>query len=123
MSLEATFVIAGLMVVAVLFVMAMFARLYRKAGPHQALIVYGFRGTRIIKGRGTRDLPMLENCRAAFARADVVRRRAAAGPLHEAGRRGHRRGCRADQGQVRSRIHSDRCRAVPHQDRRRSAKA
>ena len=41
----------------------MFARLFRKAGPHQALIVYGFRGPRIIKGRGTVILPMLENAR------------------------------------------------------------
>src|SRR5450631_3010140 len=51
------------MVVAVLFLMAMFAQLYRKAGPHEALVVYGFRGTRIIKGRGSVILPMLENSR------------------------------------------------------------
>src|SRR5713226_9884889 len=57
------FIIAGLMVLAVLFLMAMFARLYRKAGPHEALIVYGFRGTRVIKGHGTIILPMVENCR------------------------------------------------------------
>jgi flotillin len=41
----------------------MFAKLYRKAGPHEALIVYGFRGTRIIKGHGTVILPMIETCR------------------------------------------------------------
>ena len=41
----------------------MFARLYRKAGPHEALVVYGFRGTRIIKGRGTVIFPMVENYR------------------------------------------------------------
>ena len=52
-------VIAGLMVVAVLLLMSMFAKLYRKAGPHEALIVYGFRGTRIIKGHGTVILPMI----------------------------------------------------------------
>ncbi len=57
------FVIAGLMVLAILFLMAMFASLYRKAGPHEALIVYGFRGTRIIKGRGTVIFPMVESCR------------------------------------------------------------
>src|SRR5258707_12456732 len=56
-------VIAGLMVLAVLFLMTMFARLYRKAGPHQALVVYGIRGTRIIKGRGTVIFPMLETYR------------------------------------------------------------
>ena len=56
-------VIAGLMVLVVLFLMAMFATLYRKAGPHEALVVYGFRGTRIIKGRGTVIFPMVESCR------------------------------------------------------------
>src|SRR5947209_5829188 len=54
------FVIAGLMVLTVLFLMAMMARLYRKAGPHEALIVYGFRGTRIVKGHGTVIFPMVE---------------------------------------------------------------
>src|SRR6188472_712638 len=57
------FVIAGLMVLTVIFLMTMFARLYRKAGPHEALVVYGFRGTRIIKGRGAVIFPMVENCK------------------------------------------------------------
>src|SRR6201984_2692402 len=56
-------VVIGLMVLVVLFLMSTFARLYRKAGPHEALVVYGFRGTRIIKGRGSVILPMVENCR------------------------------------------------------------
>jgi flotillin len=56
-------VMTGLMVLALLFLMSMFARLYRKAGPHQALVVYGIRGTRIIKGRGTVIFPMLETYR------------------------------------------------------------
>src|SRR5690349_23470635 len=56
-------VIAGLAVLAVLFLMAVFARLYRKAGPHEALVVYGFRGTRVVKGHGTVIFPMVENCR------------------------------------------------------------
>jgi flotillin len=38
------------------------ARLYRKAGPHEALIVYGFRNKRVVVGRGTFVLPMIENC-------------------------------------------------------------
>src|SRR5499433_3799489 len=58
-----TIVIAGLMVLAILFILAMFAKLYRKVGPHEALIVYGFRGTRVIKGRGAVIFPMVENCR------------------------------------------------------------
>src|SRR5579864_2767257 len=56
-------VVAAMMVLTILFLMAMFARLYRKAGPHQALVVYGIRGTRIIKGRGTVIFPMLETYR------------------------------------------------------------
>ncbi len=60
---ESTVVIAGLMVLAVLFLMAVFAKLFRKAGPHEALIVYGFRGTRVVKGRGTVIFPMVESSR------------------------------------------------------------
>jgi flotillin len=56
-------VVAGLMVLAVMLLMGMWARLYRKAGPHEALLVYGIRGTRVIKGHGTVILPMVENCR------------------------------------------------------------
>src|SRR6201993_2955248 len=58
-----TIVIAGLMVLALLFLMAMFAKLFRKAGPHEAIIVYGFRGTRVVKGRGTVIFPMVESAR------------------------------------------------------------
>ena len=61
-TLQFTAVIA-LMLFAVIFLISAIARLFRKAGPHQALIVYGFRGPRVIKGRGTFVLPMLENCR------------------------------------------------------------
>src|SRR5947207_14975594 len=56
-------VTVGLMGLTIMFLMAMFARLYRKAGPHEALVVYGFRGTRIVKGRGTVIFPMIENYR------------------------------------------------------------
>jgi flotillin len=54
---------AGLVVLATLFILAVLAKLYRKAGPHEALIVYGGRGTRIVKGHGTVIFPMLETCR------------------------------------------------------------
>ena len=47
-----------------LFIVTMFARLFRKAGPHEALLVYGFRGTRVIKGRGTVIFPLVETCRS-----------------------------------------------------------
>ena len=53
--------VASLMVIAVMLLLTTFARLYRKAGPHEALVVYGFRGTRIVKGHGTVIFPMVEN--------------------------------------------------------------
>jgi flotillin len=56
-------VIVGLSVVAVMALLGMFARLFRKAGPHEALIVYGFRGTRTVIGRGTVIFPMVESFR------------------------------------------------------------
>jgi flotillin len=56
-------IVAATGVAAILLLMAVFANLYRKAGPHEALIVYGFRGTRVIKGHGTVILPMVENVR------------------------------------------------------------
>jgi flotillin len=37
--------------------------MYRKAGPNEALIVYGFRGPRVIKGHGTVIFPMVESAR------------------------------------------------------------
>ena len=39
------------------------ARLYRKAGPHEALIVYGLGGTRVVQGHGTLVLPMVQICK------------------------------------------------------------
>ncbi|HEX3320181.1 MAG TPA: SPFH domain-containing protein [Terriglobales bacterium] len=56
-------VIVGLSVMALILLMSFLARLYRKAGPHEALVVYGFRGTRVVKGHGTIIFPMVENCR------------------------------------------------------------
>jgi flotillin len=52
----------GLGVLAFMFLMSGLARLYRKAGPHEALIVYGFRAKRVVVGRGTIVFPMIENC-------------------------------------------------------------
>jgi flotillin len=57
------FVMAGLMVLVIFILLALFTGLYRKAGPHEALVVYGFRGTRIVKGHGTLIFPMVESCR------------------------------------------------------------
>ena len=57
------FVVAALMALVILFLLSMIARLYRKAGPHEALVVYGFRGTRVVKGHGTVIFPMVESSR------------------------------------------------------------
>src|SRR5580698_9045397 len=56
-------VIGWSIVAATLLLMAVFTKLYRKAGPNEALVVYGIRGPRIIKGHGTVILPMVENVR------------------------------------------------------------
>ena len=55
--------IAALMALSIVFLFTAFARMFRKAGPHEAVIVYGLRGTRVIKGRGTFILPMIESSR------------------------------------------------------------
>src|SRR5271165_6285698 len=56
-------IIAWTAVAAIILLMAIFAKLYRKAGPNEALVVYGFRGPRVVKGHGTVILPMVESCR------------------------------------------------------------
>jgi flotillin len=56
-------VISGLAVMTVVFVMTILTRMYRIAGPNQALVVTGFRGTRTVKGGGTIVLPLVEQCR------------------------------------------------------------
>lgn len=53
----------GLMVLVLIFIMMTLARLFRKAGPHEALIIYGFGGTRIVKGGGAIIFPMVQTCR------------------------------------------------------------
>ncbi|HWG21841.1 MAG TPA: SPFH domain-containing protein [Terracidiphilus sp.] len=60
---ETLVLIIGLSVLALILLMGILARMYRKAGPNEALIVYGFRGPRVIKGHGTVIFPMVENCR------------------------------------------------------------
>src|SRR5215472_6085887 len=63
MDMQKVVVIGGLAVLAIFLIFAVFARLYRKAGPHEALIVYGLRGTRVIVGGGAVVTPMVETCR------------------------------------------------------------
>ncbi len=56
-----TWVFIGLGVLLLVFLMSFLASLYRKAGPHEAIVVYGFRGKRVITGHGTIVWPMVEN--------------------------------------------------------------
>ena len=60
---ESMIIIVGLCVLAVIFILGVITSLYRKAGPNEALIVYGFRGPRVVKGHGTVIFPMVESCR------------------------------------------------------------
>src|SRR6267154_526369 len=54
---------AGLLALVLLMVMIVVARMYRKAGPHEALIVYGMGGTHVYTGRGAIIFPMVQTCR------------------------------------------------------------
>jgi len=56
-------VVVGLMILGLMILMMLIATLFRKVGPHEALLVYGFRGTRVIKGSGTVIFPMMETWR------------------------------------------------------------
>ncbi len=61
MQKDMVVVVVLLMFLAIVLIASMLARLYRKAGPHEALIVYGRKGTRIVKGRGTVIWPVVES--------------------------------------------------------------
>src|SRR5450631_1902465 len=61
MEKDMVVVVVLLMFLAIVLIGSMLARLYRKAGPHEALIVYGRKGTRIVKGRGTVIWPVVES--------------------------------------------------------------
>jgi flotillin len=63
LAINSVWVIVGLIVLGTLLMMGVLAKMFRKAGPHEALIVYGFRGTRIVQGSGTIIFPMVESCR------------------------------------------------------------
>lgn len=56
-------IIVGIMVVVLLLLAAVIARLYRKVGPNEALIVYGFGGTKVVKGSGKVIWPMIQQSR------------------------------------------------------------
>lgn len=55
-------IVVGL-AVALLIILAISASLFRKVGPNQALIVYGFGGTKVVKGSGKVVWPMVQQAR------------------------------------------------------------
>lgn len=63
MSHQIIIIVVGLAVAGTLFILTMMAKMFRKAGPNEALIVYGFRGPRIIRGHGAVIFPVVENSR------------------------------------------------------------
>jgi len=55
-------IFSALAVMVILFLIRGIAGIYRKAGPHEALIKYGVGGTRVVKG-GALVMPMFQVCR------------------------------------------------------------
>src|SRR3569833_3467313 len=56
-------IVVWAIVLVTMMLFGFFARLYRKAGPNEALVVFGIRGPRVVKGNGTVIFLLLENCR------------------------------------------------------------
>ena len=56
-------IIVALVLFTTFALLSIIAKMFRKAGPNEAIIVYGFRGPRVIKGGGAIIFPMVENSR------------------------------------------------------------
>jgi flotillin len=63
MSVTAIVLVVVVLVIALLLIISLIAGLYRKVGPNQALIVYGFGGTKVVKGSGKVIWPMVQSSR------------------------------------------------------------
>src|SRR5437764_8728325 len=59
----ALFVTGGILFV-IFAMVAGVVRAFRKAGPNEALVIYGMRGTRVITGGGAVILPLVETYRS-----------------------------------------------------------
>ena len=55
-------VVTGGLVFVIVVLVSTVLRGLRKVGPNEALVVYGFKGTRVVKGHGTVVWPVLEHC-------------------------------------------------------------
>ena len=53
----------GLVVIAILFLFSVMARMYKKAGPNEAIIRFGFGGPKVIIGHGALIYPMVQHTR------------------------------------------------------------
>src|SRR4051794_25835621 len=56
-------VIPIVVVIGMLMIGSIAAKMYRKAGPNEALVRYGFGGTKVFKGGGALIAPMVHNYR------------------------------------------------------------
>src|SRR5450432_1111981 len=64
MEIQTVWIIVGLVIMGTMLTISMLARLYRKVGPNEALLVYGRGKTpRVIKGAGSVIWPLIESCR------------------------------------------------------------
>ncbi len=63
MGLMGVLGIVGGLVVVLLLIIALIATMFRKVGPNQALIVYGFGGTKVVVGGGKVIWPMIQQAR------------------------------------------------------------
>jgi flotillin len=64
MEMQTIWIVVGLGILGVMLTISMLARLYRKVGPNEALLVYGRGKTpRVIKGAGSVIWPLIESCR------------------------------------------------------------
>src|SRR5881392_604020 len=62
-ALAPVIVIAILIIVGMLALFAILASMFRRVGPNQALIIYGFGGTHIVQGGGRVIWPMVQSAR------------------------------------------------------------
>ena len=56
-------IIGGLCFLVLIALLAVIGKMFRKAGPNEAIIVYGFRGPRVIKSGGAVIFPVVESSR------------------------------------------------------------
>ncbi len=61
--MQPVFIIGVLLVIGLMAILATLASMFRKVGPNQALIVYGFGGTHIVQGGGRVVWPMIQSAR------------------------------------------------------------